>query len=303
MSRRSTNSDSLEMLLDTMCNTFGVIILISMILTLLARDSSPESTPSNTSAQPDPNAEAYRMAASFHEELRRRSRAVDATLQLLDGIQETEKRLTGAAAELDRNRQESDKTQASRNALSRTNLDLRKQQDRILAEIRRIQDQTSAISNRRTININPPLFQEEKAHGLRAPRTRWDMIVRDDLLYPIYHRIANAAVRNDVTIDWRPKAGSSTDFSLSPNPGMGLDFSRNSNELDKLLKSLSPQEQLLQFFLYPNSFATFPNLREAVMRHGFGYNVVFVPDTDLITISPDASNQEVGSLVGGSVPP
>ena len=32
-------SDSLEMLLDTMCNTFGGIILIALLLSLIAKDS------------------------------------------------------------------------------------------------------------------------------------------------------------------------------------------------------------------------------------------------------------------------
>ena len=40
MSRRpAPQNDSLEMLLDTMCNTFGGIILIALLITLLARET------------------------------------------------------------------------------------------------------------------------------------------------------------------------------------------------------------------------------------------------------------------------
>ena len=43
MSRRRLpeQSDSLEMLLDTMCNTFGGIILIALMISLIAKDAKP----------------------------------------------------------------------------------------------------------------------------------------------------------------------------------------------------------------------------------------------------------------------
>jgi hypothetical protein len=40
--------DSLEMLLDTMCNTFGGIILIALLIALFARDSQSPTAPSSS---------------------------------------------------------------------------------------------------------------------------------------------------------------------------------------------------------------------------------------------------------------
>src|SRR5215218_10279424 len=40
--RRRHQPDSLELLLDTMCNTFGGIIMIALLIALLSRDASSE---------------------------------------------------------------------------------------------------------------------------------------------------------------------------------------------------------------------------------------------------------------------
>src|SRR5688572_11055317 len=40
--RRTQAQDSLELLLDTMCNTFGGIILIALLIALLSRDSTSD---------------------------------------------------------------------------------------------------------------------------------------------------------------------------------------------------------------------------------------------------------------------
>src|SRR5215212_2230753 len=40
--RRRHQPDSLELLLDTMCNTFGGIIMIALLIALLSRDASSD---------------------------------------------------------------------------------------------------------------------------------------------------------------------------------------------------------------------------------------------------------------------
>jgi len=52
MTRQRSQPDSLEMLLDTMCNTFGGIVLIALLVTLLSRETrlaGESSAPENLS--------------------------------------------------------------------------------------------------------------------------------------------------------------------------------------------------------------------------------------------------------------
>ncbi len=65
MSRRQmiSSDDSLELLLDTICNTFGAVIFISILASILAQNSAPESaSPEETSAAIE---ETYTLSESF----------------------------------------------------------------------------------------------------------------------------------------------------------------------------------------------------------------------------------------------
>ena len=79
MSRRQMISadDSLELLLDTICNTFGAVIFISILASILAQNSAPESaSPEETAAAIE---ETYTRQRELSE-LRRRQQAMESQL-------------------------------------------------------------------------------------------------------------------------------------------------------------------------------------------------------------------------------
>ncbi len=79
MSRRQmiSTDDSLELLLDTICNTFGAVIFISILASILAQNSAPESaSPEETTAAIE---ETYTRQRELSE-LRRRQQTMESQL-------------------------------------------------------------------------------------------------------------------------------------------------------------------------------------------------------------------------------
>src|SRR5687767_9075560 len=85
--RRQQQPDSLELLLDTMCNTFGGIILIALLIALLSRDASSETAAAQRGENLRRELQSIEQQTNEAEQLRQRLQTSDptiaATLELL----------------------------------------------------------------------------------------------------------------------------------------------------------------------------------------------------------------------------
>ncbi|MFN9041695.1 MAG: hypothetical protein ACK5YO_35735, partial [Planctomyces sp.] len=82
--RRQELPDSLELLLDTICNTFGAVIFISMLLAILAEGRSPISNADVSAIADKMTAEQERTNAAARVHLSQLRRLIDEQADVLD---------------------------------------------------------------------------------------------------------------------------------------------------------------------------------------------------------------------------
>jgi hypothetical protein len=284
--RRPQNADSLELLLDTLCNTFGGVLFIAMLVIVLLqvagdgpsqtrvpvsseelRELSDElevigreleslagNVPSGHSADPDPAAGTAgdvqaRLAASLAQldELRRR---MDATL-VETGRNDAEALSDeDAAVEL--------KGRVAR--LDRDADDLRKQLDK--------ERKASAWA------VRTPVMHDTDKHSLMVE-------LRYDRLY-IVHRYGDSEKRLGPNLDdyvLLSNAGDAAEITADPSRGMPIvDGPTLAQSLHARLERFPPDGWFLDLAVRSGSFGSFHKLREAASSMRYEIRIVLVPE-------------------------
>jgi hypothetical protein len=278
MSRRFHQPDSLEMLLDTMCNTFGGIILIALLVTLLAREQRRSDLAHQLSSE---SAEIVQRRLVKAQEQLARARAYEADLQtqaanplLAPRLQLVERRqsLQQQVQALEERRQ------SAQNQLAATNLQQRREQQRTeqAALARAVVEEQNRLEvlQARVLEVESQLREvmQDQSRRLRLPREHstskrpWDVIVRHQRLYPVQFPRSGLRVRNSTSIAWHSAAPDEGEFA-DPIPGAGWDPA--SPAFQDFLRQLARDEIYVVFQVYADSFAAFNQAKRTVADQGF----------------------------------
>ena len=292
--RQIQQGDSLEMLLDTMCNTFGGIILIALLIALLARETKvseaetrrvTESTAS-LERQRDQAARELARTKQLQEELDARA-ADPAQASTLRLIVERE-RLRWMSAALDEaaraaaeaesagSAASQEKVIAHLQAMAATNRD---------AELKLIEERNLGRSllgrleelNRGVQTESNRLAQltAQQVQRLRLPRehettkTHLYVILRHGRVYPLYRFRNGEPERNTNSLRWEQETP--TTRRIEPIAGLGLDPTGGAAGLAQFFRELSPDRVYLVFQVYEDSFAAFNLVKPAAVRQGLEY--------------------------------
>lgn len=283
MLEEDDNSDSLELLLDTLCNAFGGIILITLLIALMSQEA-PDSTggaPPNFGPQ----------AELEQQHLTRLSKEVE--LEAADGksLEEKIKTVKGAGSSRmsaeqqsleQRRKVESDEvTRLERRlaAIPDDSVNLAKDLDARQLEL---EDQTNQLTSR-SDGLNSGLSrlreQLEKSQSSlvatgqdrterRLPKEQlasrksgiW-IVVKHGKIYPV-------PIRNIFSI--RALAGGEL---YKPKEGEGFDILRNSSSLVDFFKTINKENVYPAFFVFSDdvSFKAFEKAKKFSISKGFDY--------------------------------
>jgi hypothetical protein len=282
--RRQKPKDSLDLLLDTMCNAFGGIILLAVLVALLARQeavgdgNSPDSAEmlSRRISQAELTLQQTRAllaelirqstnpAIKHRVELVQQRSSLQATLAELQAEVEREKSAQNEIAASDpAERLKELKNQlaqalATRIAASNSLETVRKENERLRSRLAEIRRQTVSA-------------QQEVTQRLRLPKERniekdvFNIIVQYGRVYPL--RNANLE-RNTVSIDWEETL---TIAIPTPKPDKGLDPQRDRAALAQFFRSLPREEYYLAFYVFEDSFPSFNLAKQMAVAAGFDY--------------------------------
>lgn len=314
MSRRTQEQpDSLEMLLDTMCNTFGGIILIALLIALLARETKVKAAA--TRAVTESEVMLQRRITSVEQDLREaRARQTALEQQTRESTQadlfrlveqrEQLRQLSAGLTELLRNSQSrldagpvansSQVEEAIHQMLQRVSETEQRQ-----TEARNLQAslQTKQREQRRTLQQDSNRLAQALAprvQRLRLPRehettkTHLYMIVRHGRLYPLYIFRNDNPERNTNSLRWIEE--SPTVRRVEPLPTLGAPVTTE-NALSPFFRQYPADNLYLVFQVYEDSFAAFNTAKAAAVTLGFEY-----------TWQP-RRNSEVLRIGAGSAPP
>ena len=253
--RRRHQPDSLELLLDTMCNTFGGIIMIALLIALLSRDT-------------DANASATQ---SFRKQLEQAERQTAEAERLQKTILETtDTNVITALALLKerdelRRRVEHEKAALASNVTLQATLSAKNDPE----ELKRLLDQKSA-REKESQTLLQDLQRETQAHQrqLRLPRERvtgkrtFYYIVRFSQIFPVHMMRNGQRELNRETLEWEV---SPQGESVTPLRNAGIDlptFARSLNDVPG-------QTFSIHFLAYNDSFPLFLAARQIPLARGF----------------------------------
>lgn len=285
MSRRRTSPpDSLELLLDTLCNTFGGVLFISMLVVVLLQLSG---RPAGDQSEPNASADAIEGRRSTLEALRSE---IDALRKTLDGQPVV---VDPGLAQAIRDRREEAKTWDRRHA------ELTRRRDQALLElggrevaIRRTDEAVSEIAKSLEEAKKARISAEEDRVRERKSRTRTVQApsVRDTHKTPIAIEVRYGRVyllheydaRNDrvgpnlddyVVLDATPEG-----VAVRPNPAAGLAIRQDDGFRQALAKRFArfpSRLHYLDIIARTDSFEVFGDLRSALTE--LGYEVSILP--------------------------
>lgn len=287
MSCRFQSPGSLEMLLDTMCNTFGGIILIALLISLVARDNrlQPQATPRGASTAtrlPETERDLARAKAAAAELARDLAGDAAARIRLAGERERLRARLGLLDEESARLKarvlaEAANASQTIQDLAARLEQERRQLERELPAEITR---QRELTRERERLQAHAALAREQlrertrpEVRQLRFPREHptgkrpCDVIVRHGRLYPVHLFPQGLKQRNTATLRWRPAEGGGE--YVEPLPGLGMDPVRDREAVEAFFRQVSAGEYYLVFQVYQDSFGAFGLAKQMAVNRGF----------------------------------
>ena len=280
--------DSLDLLLDTICNSFGGIIFIACLVAILARDTPP--------------ARGSAMAAADAEMLERRIRVAEEDLRQLESLASQQADAANDTGLLEKKRQQLKKEIADQRQVANTTAP--KPRGKVSAEELR----AARAANRKQAGELESLLNEiassEQELARLASRSRQlkDRTAaaatgrRELLRFPMEHGSAKSAfwvilkhgrvytVRTDSgelnrkDLVWTERSAGVAE--ITPIPNGGTQLQEGSLDVTAILKSVSSSRQYVTICLYPDSYDTWRELRSMIQSSGLEYGLKFFESED-----------------------
>ncbi|MEQ9410973.1 MAG: hypothetical protein RIK87_24895 [Fuerstiella sp.] len=298
MTRRATenSSESLELLLDTICNTFGAVIFISILVAVLVSQSGE--TSSQDDGQPDAAAEAAAEAAIVQTEIQ----AAQERVRVLAGQLRQQKLVTRrfaseeslALAGLIRQRTEervrlmAQKSEAVKeiSAVKAESVSLQQQFEQQEAMLK------AAMAENKRLKQQLNKQQQLSGRTARIPRLR-----KTDKVPVVYalddsrlHRVTTAAQTVDnADCERNTKLGVEV---ITPRAGAGVAVENSQPaEIESRFAGLSKDNHFVQVFVSRDSFAAFHPVRDALVHQGLEYEVI-ITENDQVELFMGESQRE-----------
>lgn len=281
--RRKTPNDSLYLLLDTLCNAFGGIILLAVLVVLLtSREKTQSQTPSDsrellqrrlalarTNLQGSLNLEASLQSRAQDDRWKQQMDLLTTRTELQTAIQLSQETATHDSKELDAAdaadpaerlkflNEQLAKAQFHRleesNRLAALNEDIKHQQQRLA-------DLGLQVTNKE-LDLQRPLRLPREHETGKEPVY---IIVRYGHMYPC--KKADLS-RNEIDIHWTISGNEQAD----PIPGKGIDPVRNPAEVNAYFRALAGNSRYVFYCVFPDSFGAFVRAKESAIANGFTY--------------------------------
>jgi hypothetical protein len=282
--RRKTPNDSLYLLLDTLCNTFGGIILLAVLVVILTNTQKTQSASSSDSQE------------MLQRRLTLALTNLQQSLQLASSLQArtNDGRWKDQLALLAQRKDLQDAIQQSRDLAAQNSkeLDAANAADpadrvkRLNAELAaaqaRLADKSNSLAavdenikrlTQRQAALEPQIAARVKdmQRPMRLPKEHESskkvvyIIVQYGRIYPC--RNADLS-RNDTDIDW----ASFFEYEVAhPIPAKGLNPVQDIAVLNAYFKSLSADSTFVVFCVFEDSFPAFLRVRELAIANGLAY--------------------------------
>lgn len=296
--RRSRGpGDSLDLLLDTICNSFGGIIFIACLVAILARDTPP--------------APASAMAAADASMLERRISVAEDDLGQLEALASEQAERADRVGSLEQKRRElkaaiaalrSEAKSATAAQPDRTSPDALRslrtanreqsaQLESLLNEIASAEQETSRLAGRASqLRERTAAAASARREMLRFPKERrsekspfW-VILKHGRVYTVR---TGSGDLNRADLVWTERGAEA--IELTPIPNAGKQLPDRKDELTAILRSVSAGRQYVTVCLYPDSYDTWRELRGLIQGSSLEYGLRFFEPSDALVMGTSGS--------------
>jgi hypothetical protein len=276
--RRRANPDSLELLLDTMCNTFGGIIMIALLIALLSRDASSDTSVAQRREAVEKQIEATRQQAAEAEQLQKRleretNPETAATLALLTERDKLRRQIESAQQLIQSN--------STLMASAPATVDSAEAQ-RLAAE-----KETKTVEAR-TLTERIERENQGRQRQLRLPRERatgkktFYFIARYGKIYPVHVMREGRREINAQELDWSATPNGET---AKPRRDSGIDAATGLPALARFFNEVPNATYSVHFLVYDDSFPGFLAARQIPLQRGYDVGWEFLPEDRPINFS------------------
>jgi hypothetical protein len=276
MSRRSSSTgfSSLGLLLDTMCNAFGGVIFIAMLVAVLSRFAEVEAPADSTSPSMDQMRHTRDELASELRQMRTKLEAQqlveEATREERARRQTLAKRLMEVRRNLEKLREKREQvanaTQRARReiaVLEKAEKKLRARAEKLQGEIEKLEKEVVSLEEGERRKLSVRSVRET------TKSTFW-MIVKWQRFYTVMQPTGQM---NTEDVEFTRQQDEVV-CSARRNKGTSLtgDGWKNSTDVSDVLNHLSPDKHSLQFAVYPDSYEEFLEVRNFFRTKGYAWN-------------------------------
>lgn len=287
MTRKAAASgDSLDLLLDTICNTFGGILFIAMLVVILTNQASRDAAPATPTAESsrtlrklrgeltdsESQLTKLRQAVRQKEDLERRF-ADPESLALLESLRS----IDDNSDVLMHDRAENlAKVAASQADLEETTRKLEQLADQLAQARERLRKEKENLEREASIRARTSAAPQQRATQ-KLPLVYF--LKGGRLCSYASHDENGDLVQNDAetkVVEVAP--GKKT---IEPLPDAGLTVSMdgsNSNDIARRFSAFDKTRFHLTVFVFKDSFGQFESLKNQMIRSGFEYQLVPIPD-------------------------
>ena len=301
---RKKQSDSLDLLLDTICNAFGGIVLITILITLLARDREREV---DVRESPMDRELVERQIASLKSEieaaqsylsrqalnvsvdplLMARLHRSQASLQTAkDKNEESWRVWNTTAAEVSGKDPEVDRAMGEQVRISSRLARFATEEEALRQKLERLGDRLEALYGERQDAITA------KSESLRLPReslremSAVHFILKYDEVFSLYRAEGRQRVKNRAIFDWKESRES---FTVQPSKGKGWSPGSASTGISEIIDLAKREDSYAAIFLYSDSVPSYRALKKLLERAGLRFGLDVETETG-VSFGPDGSN-------------
>jgi hypothetical protein len=295
-------SDSLELLLDTVCSMFGAILLIAILVALMAR-TTPVDSSSNQAADEivarrieiaKTDLEKARelesnMGASGHLDVSKlfeeKNNLAQEVSSLRSALERSGSRVQDKIAQLSLD--PGGKVQTLNEAL--------KNQERLIEDYQnqlKAQTQNIARMRERMIEIGSSIqrVRDDREITLRFPKERAKTKVALNIICKfgkVYETSDFRGRQNNESINWTKINGD--EDVVEPIPGLGWDPTTQRDVAMQFVSRFPKESTYAAFLVFQDSFATFQTIKNIMVKSNIEYGVNLYQDSAVLTRSSDAT--------------
>lgn len=300
--KEETDDGSLDLLLDTICNTFGGVLFISMLVVILLNMTSEQVdfSPPDPSAQKD-LVQLNQSLEQDHEEIERLEQEIEQQQEIQQQLVDPEIRTLVERLEIDRKErnqlvkrraqqlEEISNAQIEVNEIAQYLYDLKQKLKLAESDLTTTQQRLEQEIKRRSRNVKklPKIRQTTK---VEVP-----CFLQQGRLCTYARRGADGALQpNPSEVAERKDADGKIFLEAKPSAGLPVDTSGSSRQaIKRKLDQFDNGQHYIAVFIRPDSFGHFPVLRQALVDANFEYRLVPVPQAESIYVGNASGSAEV----------